>query len=119
MKNWMVAVVGILALLLSACAATQPAEKPTELAITKPVEKLVMLKGQIDFVKEVEIFSANDNETTMVTLLGFNSGEGAIVSGIHPGIREGKKVRIYLKAKITTYKGTLVYEINRIEPILD
>ena|SRR3990167_3775095 len=98
--------------------AVNPAVKPEDALANHKQEKTILIKGEIDFVKEVEIFSPANGET-VVTLIGFNSGEGTIVSGIQPGIKEGKKVKIYLGDKISSYKGSPVYEITRIEPLTE
>ncbi len=107
-------------LFLFSCAALQP--KQTEKAVEvkqQQVEKVVVLvKGEIDYIKPVEISSLDGTEM-IITMVGFKSGEGVILSGIYPGLREGKKVKIHFGQRTKDYKGSAVYEATKIEPIVE
>lgn len=106
-----VVLVFLAAVLFLGCSAQMAVQKPAEKTIQA---QSTLIKGEIDSIREADFLSAGGEEAT-ITLIGFKSGEGAIVSGIHPGLKEGKKVKIYLEKSAKTYKGTLIYEIRKIE----
>ena len=112
-----IVLVFLTSVLFYGCSASKPAQKPIENIIPVPAtvaEKTQLIKGEIDFLKQIDAFFANENEVA-ITLIGFKSGEGAVVLGIHPGLKEGKKVKIYMEKSAKIYKGALIYEVKKID----
>jgi hypothetical protein len=92
---------------------TKTEERLTE-AKNKTSGGAFMLKGEIDTLREIEVFSQTEGET-VITLVGFKNGEGVIIAGIYPGLKVGKRVKIHLKPSLKKYKGTAIHEAVRIE----
>jgi len=112
-----IVLVFLTSVLFYGCSSSKPVQKPIENIIPVPAtvaEKTQLIKGEIDFLKQIDAFFANENEVA-ITLIGFKSGEGAVVLGIHPGLKEGKKVKIYMEKSAKIYKGALIYEIKKID----
>ena len=112
-----IVLVFLTSVLFYGCSSSKPVQKPIENIIPVPAtvaEKTQLIKGEIDFLKQIDAFFANENEVA-ITLIGFKSGEGAVVLGIHPGLKEGKKVKIYMEKSAKTYKGALIYEVKKID----
>lgn len=79
-------------------------------------EALITIEGEIDFLKQVSEIYPQGGEFTFV-LIGFKDGNGIIAQGIHPGLKEGKKVKLYLKLSEIIYRGSSVNEIQKIEKV--
>jgi len=112
-----IVLVFLTSVLFYGCSSSKPVQKPIENIIPVPAtvaEKTQLIKGEIDSLKQIDAFFANENEVA-ITLIGFKSGEGAVVLGIHPGLKEGKKVKIYMEKSAKIYKGALIYEIKKID----
>jgi len=112
-----IVLVFLTSVLFYGCSSSKPVQKPIENIIPVPAtvaEKTQLIKGEIDFLKQIDAFFANENEVA-ITLIGFKSGEGAVVLGIHPGLKEGKKVKIYMEKSAKIYKGALIYEVKKID----
>ena len=112
-----IVLVFLTSVLFYGCSSSKPVQKPIENIIPVPAtvaEKTQLIKGEIDFLKQIDAFFANENEVA-ITLIGFKSGEGAVILGIHPGLKEGKKVKIYMEKSAKTYKGALIYEVKKID----
>ena len=88
-------------------------EQKDEKLIDRTLE-MTSINGEIDYIREAEALSQTEGEV-VVTIIGFKAGQGVILAGIYPGLREGKKVKIYLGDKIMSYKGTSVFNAKKIE----
>lgn len=77
-------------------------------------ESLITVEGEIDFLKQVSEIYPQKGEFTFI-LIGFKDGHGIIAQGIHPGLKEGKRVKLYFKLSEIIYRGSSVYEIQKIE----
>ena len=112
-----IVLVFLTSVLFYGCSSSKPVQKPIENIIPVPAtvaEKTQLIKGEIDSLKQIDAFFANEDEVA-ITLIGFKSGEGAVVLGIHPGLKEGKKVKIYMEKSAKIYKGALIYEVKKID----
>ena len=128
------AVIALVAMILAifwGCTTT-PAQQPTasdnkkdklvdktEVRLTevkgKNSDETFMMKGEIESIKEIELFSKTTNEEFNITLVGFKSGDGVVLCGVYPGLKNGKKVKLYLRPSGIRYKGTVANEVMRIE----
>lgn len=79
----------------------------------KRVENLSLIKGETDYIREAR--ASKDGGEIVVTIVGFKTGQGVILVGIYLGLREGKKVKIYLDNEMTTYRGSPVFSSVKIE----
>ena len=79
-------------------------------------EETPSLSGEIDSLKAINEFLPKRGEVALI-LIGFKDGSGIVAKGTYPGLKEGKRVRLYLKPSDTEYKGSQAYEIYRIESL--
>lgn len=80
------------------------------------IEEAITSEGEIDSLKTINESFPKRGEVAFV-LIGFKAGNGVIAKGIYPGLKEGKKVKLYLKPSGTMYKGSQTYDIEKIEGI--
>lgn len=109
--------------LLTSCAFFSGADKKAEeKSKQKVVEKAtgqmskistIVKEGKIDNIRQEDILLSGLEEA--ITFIGFDSGDGCIVQGIHPGLQKGKRVRLTLKKLDWIFKSTAVFEVVKIE----
>lgn len=89
-------------------------ELKTDKEKSAQADEAITLEGEIDSLKAINESSPKKGEIALV-LIGFKDGNGTIAKGIYPGLKEGKKVKLYLRPSNTMYKGSQTYEIYKIE----
>lgn len=103
---------------LTSCASFSGADKKAGEKVEKavgqaPKNNVIVKEGKIDNIRQEDILLSGLEEA--VTFIGFDSGDGCIAQGIHPGLQKGKSVKLTLKKLGWTFKSTVVFEIVKIE----
>lgn len=86
--------------------------------IKKKKDNVKIIQGKIESISE-DSDEEDDGDDLFVTFVGFTSGDGVVLKGVHPGLRIGKSVKLYLEEdEECQYMSTPMYQLKKVEKVV-